>query len=97
MFNRRPEVPACSHVDVSGISQIPRRSILCLCLVPRPRPNRRPLAFDGFVDAAPRSFHNEGFSVLAISGLPRDFSTCCLRFKNGVATIPAKARFRLAG
>jgi len=53
LFNRRPELPACPHVDVSGISQVPRRSILCLCLVPRPRPNRRSLAFDGFVDAAP--------------------------------------------
>src|ERR1035437_1053720 len=24
-------LPACSHVDVSRISQLPRRSILCLC------------------------------------------------------------------
>src|ERR1019366_7551626 len=38
-------LPACSHVDVSGISQVPRRSILCLCLGPRPRPNRRSLAY----------------------------------------------------
>ena len=37
-------VPTCSHVDVSGISQVPRRSVLCLCLVPGPRPNRRSLA-----------------------------------------------------
>src|SRR5271169_4872131 len=27
---------------------------------------------------------------MEISGLPRGFSTCCLRFKNGVATIHAK-------
>src|ERR1700751_1217610 len=36
-------LPACSHVDVSGTSQVPRRSIPCLCLVPGPRPNRRSL------------------------------------------------------
>jgi hypothetical protein len=35
----------CSHVNVSGISQVSRRSILCLCLGPRPRPNRRSLAY----------------------------------------------------
>src|SRR6202140_5413525 len=38
------QLPAYSYVDVSGISQVPRRSILCLCLSPRPRPNRRSLA-----------------------------------------------------
>jgi putative ABC transport system substrate-binding protein len=38
-------LPAYSHVDVSGISQVSRRSILCLCLGPRPRPNRRSLAY----------------------------------------------------
>src|SRR5271157_454729 len=27
---------------------------------------------------------------MEISGLPRGFSTCCLRFKSGVATTPAK-------
>jgi hypothetical protein len=27
---------------------------------------------------------------MEISGLPRGFSTCCLRFTNGVATIHAK-------
>ena len=38
-------LPACSHVDVSGISQVSRRSLLCFCLGPRPRPNRRSLAY----------------------------------------------------
>ena len=46
-------LPACSRVDVSGTSQVLRRSILCLCPGPRPRPNRRSLANDGLVDAAP--------------------------------------------
>ena len=46
-------VPARARVDASGISQVPRQSILCLCPGPRPRPNRRTLASDGLVDAAP--------------------------------------------
>ena len=53
----RPEVPpepgpcctGCptsrlSSVDANGISQVFRRSIPCLCSVPRPRSNRRALA-----------------------------------------------------
>ena len=38
----------------------------------------------------PRFADSEGFSVSVISGLSRGFSTCCLRFKNGVATTHAK-------
>jgi hypothetical protein len=33
LFNRRPELPACSHVDLSGTSQVPRRSILAYPVV----------------------------------------------------------------
>jgi len=54
----RPEVPSRARiigqpvipiagglrVDVSGISQVPRRSILCLCPAPGPRPDRCSLA-----------------------------------------------------
>ena len=83
-------LPACSHVDVSGISQVSRRSILCLCLGPRPRPNRRSLAYCRFRRCCPRSDDSKGFSVMVISGLSRGFSTCCLRFKNDVATIHAR-------
>jgi hypothetical protein len=43
----------CPRVDASGISQVFRRSFLCLCSVPGPRSNRRLLASDGYVDAAP--------------------------------------------
>jgi hypothetical protein len=43
-FSRRSRLPARSHVDVSGTSQVLRRPILCLCPGPRPRPNRRSLA-----------------------------------------------------
>ncbi len=44
---------APSHVDANGISQVFRRSFLCLCCVPGPRSNRRVLASDGHIDAAP--------------------------------------------
>jgi hypothetical protein len=54
------------------------------------------LANNGTVDAAPASVTTKA-SALLISGLPRGFSTCCLRFKNGVATATCKTRFRLAG
>ena len=40
-------------VDASGISQVPWRSVPCLCPAPRPRPSRQILAFAGLVDAAP--------------------------------------------
>ena len=89
-------LPARSRVDVSGTSQVPRRPILCLCPGPRPRPNRRSLANGGLVDAAPAPVRAKA-SALLISGLPRGFSTCCLRFKDGVATATCKTRFRLAG
>jgi hypothetical protein len=44
LFDRRSLLPVHSHVDVSGTSQVPRRSFLRLCPDPRPRPNRRLLA-----------------------------------------------------
>ena len=44
LFNRRPDLPVRSHVDVNGTSQVPKRSILCLSPALRPRPNRRSLA-----------------------------------------------------
>jgi hypothetical protein len=44
LFSRRSQLPAHSHVDVSGISQVPRRSVLCLCSGLGPRPNLRSLA-----------------------------------------------------
>jgi hypothetical protein len=84
------QLPVCSRVDVSGISQVPRRSVPCLCLVPGPRPNRRCLASLRFRRCCPRSLQSEGFSVMEISGLPRGFSTCCLRFTSGVATTHAR-------
>ena len=84
MFNRRPNCRLAL-------------TWTCLCLGPRPRPNRRSLAYCRFRRCCPRSDDSEGFSVMVISGLSRGFSTCCLRFKNGVATIHARlASGRLA-
>src|SRR6202521_3250657 len=40
-------------MDANGISQVFRRSFLCLCSVPGPRSNQRALATFGHVDAAP--------------------------------------------
>ena len=41
---RSPQVPALSYVDANGISQVSRRSVPCLCSIPRPRSNRCTLA-----------------------------------------------------
>ena len=91
LFNRRPELPVYSHVDASGISQVSRRSILCLCLGLRPRPNRRSLAYLTVSSMLPPLFPRQGLQRLMNFGaLSRGFSTCCLRFKSGVATIHAK-------
>jgi hypothetical protein len=91
LFNRRPELPVCSHVDVSGTSQVPRRSILCLCHVLRPRPNQRSLAYLTVSSMLPPLFPRQGLQRLMNFGaLLRGFGTCCLRFKSDVATTHAK-------
>ena len=91
-------LPACSHVDVSGTSQVPRRSILCLCLGLGPRPNQRSLAyFVGLVDAAPASRTAKASACQLFRGsitrlqhlLPTLQEWCCHH--------PCKARFRWAG
>ena len=91
MFNRRPDLPVCSHVDVNGTSQVPRRSILCLCPALRPRPNRRSLASLTVSSMLPPRFPRQELQRLMNFGaLSRGFGTCCLRFKTGVATTPAR-------
>ena len=98
LFNRRPDLPVCLHVDVNGTSQVPRRSIPCLCPALRPRPNRRPLASLTVSSMLPPRFPRRRLQrFMNFGAQSRGFGTCCLRFKNGVATIPCKARFRLAG
>ena len=91
LFNRRPELPVYSHVDVNGTSQVSRRSILCLCPALRPRPNRRSLAYPTVSSMLPPHFPRRRLQRLMNFGaLSRGFGTCCLRFKNGVATTHAK-------
>ena len=90
MFSRLPKVPARSHVDMSGISQVPRRSVPCLCPAPRPRSDRRAHGHWRSRRCCPRSNDSEGSSKRSISRLMRGFGTCCLRFKSDVATTHAK-------
>ena len=67
LFSRRSHLPAHSRVDASGTSEVPRRSILCLCLGLRPRPNRCSLASGGLTGAAPAA--------------PRAKASACYRFR----------------
>ena len=69
LFNRRPDLPVCLHVDVNGTSQVPRRSILCLCPALRPRPNRRSLASLTVSSMLPPRFPRRRLQRLRISGL----------------------------
>jgi hypothetical protein len=91
LFNRRPKLPVRSHVDVNGTSQVPRRSILCLCPALRPRPNRRSLASLTVSSMLPPRFPRQELQRLMNFGaLSRGFGTCSLRFKTGVATTTAR-------
>ena len=98
LFNRRPDRPVCSHMDVSGTSQVPRRSIPCLCPALRPRPNRRSLAYPTVSSMLPPRFprrrlqrlHEFRGSITRLWHLlPTLHEWCCHH--------PCKARFRLAG
>lgn len=90
-------LPACSHVDVSGISQVSRRSILCLCLGPGPRPNQRSLAYLSVSSMLPPLRGQRRLQRVSYFGaiarlqhlLPTLQEWCCHH--------PCKARFRLAG
>ena len=98
LFNRRPDLPVCSHVDVSGISQVSRQSIPRLCpALATPAEPTIPRLLDGFVDAVPAlptaktSALNEfrGSVTRLWHPLPTLQESCC--------HYPCKARFRLAG
>jgi hypothetical protein len=90
-------LPACSHVDVSGISQVSRRSILCLCLGPGPRPNQRFLAYLSVSSMLPPLRRQRRLQRVSYFGaiarlqhlLPTLQEWCCHH--------PCKARFRPAG
>ena len=52
-IGRRSAFRLVAPADACAISQVPWRSVPCLCPAPRPRPSRRDLAFGGPLDAAP--------------------------------------------
>jgi len=56
LVSRRSAFRLVAPVDASGISQVPWRSVPCLCPAPGPRSSRGNLAFGGLLDAAP-GFH----------------------------------------
>ena len=90
LFSRRPDLPVCSHVDVNGTSQVPRRSIPCLSPLFDPGRTDDPSPIDGFVDAAPALPTAKASAFNESGAQSRGFGTCCLRFKSDVATTHAK-------
>ena len=86
----------CFRVDANGISQVFRRSFLCLCSVPGPRSNRRVLAMTVTPVLPPRSGRRRLRHWL-ISGLTRSFGTRCHTLHAWCCHHTCKACFRLAG
>ena len=87
---------AHSHVDASGISQVPRRSVPCLCPGPRPRPDRRTLAttVSSMLPLLTRKQRlQRNVYIEATAGLKHLLST----LHGGCCHCPCKTRFRLAG
>jgi len=90
LISRRSLIRPVAPVDANGISQVPWRSVPCLCPAPGPRSSRRDLAFGGLVDAAP-GFHKPKASAgRKISRLTQGFSIRCLRFTSDVAATHAR-------
>jgi len=91
LFNRRPDLPVCSHADVSGISQVSRQSIPCLCpALATPAEPTIPRLMTVSSMLSPRFPRRRLQRLMNFGALSRGFGTRCLRFKNRVATIPAR-------
>jgi len=69
--------PARSDVDMRRISQVPRRSIPCLCSVPRPRSNRRALAIAVTPVLPPLCAQRRLRAMADFGADSRSFGTCC--------------------
>lgn len=82
-------VPAFLRMDVSGISQVPWRSIPCLCHAPRPRPSRQNLALAVLTMLSPGNPRRRPQHAI-ISRLTHGFSIRCLRFTSDVAVAHAR-------
>ena len=94
-INRRSAFRLVAPVDASGISQVPWRSVPCLCPAPGPRSSRRDLASGGLLDAAP-GFHKPKASTgRKISRLRPQHPLSTLHERR--RRLPCKTRFRLAG
>ena len=90
LVSRRSAFRLVAPVDASGISQVPWRSVPCLCPAPGPRSSRRDLASGGLLDAAP-GFHKPKASTgRKISRLTQGLSIRCLRFTSDVAASHAR-------
>jgi hypothetical protein len=86
-----------NDVDANGISQVFRRSILCLCSVPGPRSSRRVLTRCGHLDAAPAIRTAKASAMADFGADSRSFGTRCSYASRVALPHTCKARFRLAG
>ena len=77
--------PAHSHMDVYGISQVPRRSIPCLCPAPGPPAEPTFPRHLAVPSVLPPHREQRRLQQESISRLTLGFSTRCLRFKGTVA------------
>ena len=89
-------MPARSHVGASGISQVPRRSIPCLCPGPRPRPDRRSLTL-AVSSMLPPLNPQRRLQAIIISRLLTRLRHLLPTLHDGRRRRPCKARFRLVG
>lgn len=97
LVSRRSAFRLVAPVDASGISQVPWRSIPCLCPAPGPRSSREDLAYGGLLDAAP-GFHKPKASTgRKISRLPQGLQHPLSTLHERRRRHPCKTRFRLAG
>jgi len=81
----RPPLLRLPRVDADGISQVFRRSFLCLCSVPRPRSNRCALASLGHIDAAPATHTAKASAMADFGANPKASAPAVLRFTRVIA------------
>ena len=90
MFSRRPNCRLALTWARAGSLRFPGDPSCAFAPVSDPGRTVYPSPSRRFRRCCPRTSDDEGFGLMRISGLLRGFSTCCLRFKNGVATIHAR-------
>jgi hypothetical protein len=75
-----PILRRVAPVDASGISQVPWRSVQCLCPAPRPRPSRQVLAMSDLSTPPPAFQHRRPRLAPDIEARSHGFSIRRLRF-----------------